>query len=202
MVLPPEETVLIQLFRDVDLVASAAELSRLMQGLQVGPLVKGRFRPDQLAVDEGEQGRVAQCEGVQVRLSDQELRVPSRAWNRFDGVAYGAGDPSLRSRIVDIVVCWIVEGSTEKWHRVMTASAEPGCVNISVSLQEYLARVSNARQVGRIIEGTEFMGRLTPERMSRGVTLETGIVAHEARVADELSIDGPGERRFEVLFTL
>ena len=73
----------------------AAELSGLMQRLQVGPLVKGRFRLDQLAVDKGEQGRVAQCKGIQVRLSDQELRVSSRAGDRFDGVAYGAGDPRL-----------------------------------------------------------------------------------------------------------
>ena len=95
MILPAQESVLVQFFRDVDLVAGRAEFRGVMKWFEICFLVEVWFCFDHLTVDEGEKWRFTHGKGVQVRLADEELRISSGARNRFDGVTDGAGDSRL-----------------------------------------------------------------------------------------------------------
>ena len=135
MVLPAQESVLIQGLRDMDLVTGGAELGRLMKRFQVCPFVEGGFRFDHLPVDEGEQWRIAQRERIKIWLTDQELGIPSWSWNRLDGVTDGTGNPRLRSGIIDVVVGWAVKSAAEERHRIVATCTESSCMDIAISGQ-------------------------------------------------------------------
>ena len=88
---------------------------------------------DHLSIDEGEKWGLTHGEGVEVGLTDEELRISSRAGNRFDCVTNRTGDAGLRRRIIDIVVCGVIESPAKERHRIVTASAESGRMNVSIS---------------------------------------------------------------------
>src|SRR2546422_9095574 len=115
MVLAPQELlVLVELKRDVDLVANGAEFRGLVKGLQESPLVKARLCLHEPVVDPLEKGVFAVGKRVMKRLFDRVVAVPLHAVEVGDGMASGACDAGVRGGIVDVVVVGIVELSAEE----------------------------------------------------------------------------------------
>ena len=109
VVLPAEELVIVQAFRQVDLMAGGTELGRAVEGLQEGPFVKRRLGLDQLAVDPVKQRVAAVGEGILQWFLDGVIGVSPRAVDVGDCVANRAGNTGLCGWIMDIVVGRVVE---------------------------------------------------------------------------------------------
>ena len=95
VVLAAQPLVPVELLRQMNLVATAAEFRGLVQRLEESLLVKLRLGLDQLPVDPSQGRVVAAGERVVDRLLDGVVGVAAPAVEVGDGVAGGAGDPRL-----------------------------------------------------------------------------------------------------------
>ena len=127
--------VVVQLERQADLVACAAELFRFVKRLQERLLVEGRFGFDELLVDPLQTSVFAERERVVQRLLDRVVRVADVAVDVGNRVADGAGDPRVSGRVADVIVVRVVEGAAEERDGIVTARAPAGRSDITVPLQ-------------------------------------------------------------------
>ena len=199
MILPAQELlVVVECPGEMDLVAGRTELGRLVEVLEEGLLVQRGLGFDKLIVRPLQQCIVAVRERIVLGFLDGEVGVPLRAVDVRDRVAARAGDARLRSRVVHIVELRIVEGSAEERHRIVTARAEPRAAHVAVPLERDLARLTHARQIGRVVERTHVMRRVVPTLVSVLMALQTIVVVHQGFGRDEVARLGASQRREEV----
>ncbi len=168
--------VVVQLQRQMHLVAGRTELRRLVKRLQESRLVKLRLGLDQLVVDPLQHRVLAERERIVQRLFDRVVGVAARAVDVRDRVADGAGDAALRRRVAGRVEVRIVKGTAEERHRVVAAGAPARRLHAAVSLERHVARFPHAGQVRRVVERTESMDAVAPgpRARRRGTSGSTG----------------------------
>src|SRR5262245_43025799 len=90
-----------------------------------------------------------------------------------------AGDSRLRRWMVHIVETRIVEFAREKHHWVVTASAEPRCLDIPVPLKSHSTGFPHRKGVGRIVERTEPVHAVRPALVGVSVTVLAVRIVHQ-----------------------
>ena len=198
VVLAAQELVVVQFLRQVDLVAGAAELGGLVQGLEERPLVQLGLGLDELMVDEAEHSGVRERERIVLGLLDRVVGVAARAVDVGDRMAGGAGDPGMSGRLVHIELR-IVESAREEDDRVVAAGAEAGRLDVAGALVRLVAGLLHREAVRRVVEGAEPVGAVGPAAVNVLVALHAvGVVAQRV-LRDEAAARGARQRREEVL---
>ena len=139
VILSPQPFVVIQLWRQVNLVATTTKPGLAVQRLEKGFLVQFRFCLDQLAIDPLQCLVVTERERVVLRRLDRKIGVAARAVDLSDGMATGAGDAGAGQRIVQVAKIGVIECPAEQGNRVVAAGAETRNVGIAVPCHAHLA---------------------------------------------------------------
>ena len=197
VVLAAQPSVLVKRFRQVNLVASAAELRALVQGLQERALVQRWLRFDQERIDPTQDGVVRKREGIVRRRSDHVVGIAAHA-DGFDGVTGHAADAGVGGGIVDVVEVRIVEQAAEKRHRVVAAGAEPCRFHVAVACQYHAPGAAHRERIGGIVEGGEAVGAVLPVGVGVGVTARAIVVPHQVLRLDESAARGGRQRGQEI----
>ena len=197
VVLAAQPAVLVERFRQVDLVAGAAELGLPMQRLQERTLVQRRLRLDEHAVDPAQRRMLGGGERIALRDADHVVGVAAPT-DRFDGVASHAADAGVGAGVVLVVELGVVEAAAEERRRVVAASAEPRRFHVAIACQQHLPGLADGERIGRIVEGGETVGAVLPAGMGVRVAAGALVVAHQFVRGNQPPIGGAGERRAEV----
>ena len=154
--------IMIQLKRQIDLMAATAEFSRAVQWFQERLLVEGWFCLHQLIVDPLQQLIVAVSKRIVLWFFNRKVSVADVAVDVSNCMTHRACDSRLGCRMFQHVKVWIIECSTEEWNRIMTASTETGPLDVAVSLHTHFASFRDTGKVGGVVERTEVMSTVCP----------------------------------------
>ncbi len=85
-------------------------------------------------------------------LGDRIVAIALGAVDVRNGVARRASNAGLSGRIIDIIVIRIIEFAAEEGHDIMAARTPARGFHIAVPRQGDFARLTNAKEIRRIIE--------------------------------------------------
>ena len=126
VILAAQPLVVIQLRRQMHLVATAAETRLPVQGFEKGFPVEGRLGLHQLLIDPLQKPVAAERERVMLRRFDGVISVAARAVDFGDGMATGAGNARTGQGIVRGAKFRIIKRAAEKGNRIVAAGTKAG----------------------------------------------------------------------------
>ena len=193
MILPAEELVLVQLFRQMHFVARTTEFRRFVKIFQERFLVKRRFGFHQLIIHPLQKSIVTVSKWIMDGFFNGIVAVATHTVDVRNGMTGRAGNSRLRGDVVDIIKIGIIKGTAEEGDRIVAAGTEAGCLQITITFEGNFAGFSDRSEIGWIIKRAEMMHAVFPVGVCIGMTFLTIVIHHHRFCGNEVTCRSPGE---------